>query len=821
MLPDALVSVLAVDPVPWARSQMAFTLAFHIILVPLGVSWSVMTLIANYRGIRHGDQDAMLLAQRWSKYMAVTFAVGAVTGTVLSFEFGLLWPKFMGQWGAAFGIPFAFEGIFFFAEAVFISIYIFGWRRLKPWAHFWTGVPIAVAGIFGSISVVSANAWMNSPQGVTLDSSGKVTDVDPMGVIFNDAMPLMAAHMVVAAYLVGGFLIASVYAFGMLKGAPTATTGWASSSGSPWPRSPRRSRWESATRWRAGSTASSPPSSPRSRWCRRPAATRPRSCWAASTRQEGWREDFPIPGLASWLSDPSTGKNTVVQGLDDVPKEDRPTIHEVNVVHLAWDIMVGLGTLLFLLTLWYWAAWIFRRDMPRSRWFLRCAAVSGFLSVVTLEAGWTVSEVGRQPWIVYEKMKVEDAATANTGIWITFIGVVCLYVGLGVTTILVLRGMARRFRGSDRFEEADVPYGPSRACDPVRRGPEGARLMDTTAAVIMFAGITVYAIFGGADFGAGFWDLVAGGTRRGERPREVIDHSIAPVWEANHVWLVFVFVVLWTCFPVAYASITLTMFVPLSLAALGIVLRGASFAFRKAVFRTRDRRNFGAAFALSSILVPYCLGAVVGGIASGRVPSGGRAGDPWASWINPTSVLGGVLAVCVTAYLAAFFLVRDAGRLSDEPMVAYFRRRAAGAAVAAGLVSLAGIFVLSSDAEYLFDGLTSRALPLVILSAVCGVGCPRPAHPTGPARSATDSRGCGGQRHPGLGGGAVGLPAAREPDGLGGGGAVGHHHCGAGGHRTGRDPHRPVVCPPLRARPENASAGGGHARTQWTEVVVA
>ena len=146
MLTDALSSALVVDPVPWARSQMAFTLAFHIILVPLGVSWSVMTLIANYRGIKHDDQDAMLVAQRWSKYMAVTFAVGAVTGTVLSFEFGLLWPKFMGQWGAAFGVPFAFEGIFFFTEAVFISIYIFGWRRLKPWAHFWTGVPIAVGG---------------------------------------------------------------------------------------------------------------------------------------------------------------------------------------------------------------------------------------------------------------------------------------------------------------------------------------------------------------------------------------------------------------------------------------------------------------------------------------------------------------------------------------------------------------------------------------------------------------------------------------------------------------------------------------------------
>jgi cytochrome bd ubiquinol oxidase subunit II len=257
--------------------------------------------------------------------------------------------------------------------------------------------------------------------------------------------------------------------------------------------------------------------------------------------------------------------------------------------------------------------------------------------------------------------------------------------------------------------------------------------MSTAAAVILFAAIIMYAVFGGADFGAGFWDLVAGGAKRGERPREVIDHSIAPVWEANHVWLVFTFVVLWTCFPEAYASITLTLFVPLTLAALGIVLRGASFAFRKAVFRTRDRRNFGAAFALSSVLVPYCLGAVVGSIASGRVPSGGEAGDPWHSWVNPTSVVGGVLAVCVGAYLAAFFLVRDARRLSDDAMVGYFRRRAAAAGAVAGLVAFVGIFVLSNDATYLFDGLSSRALPLVLLSAVCGVGAllllRRPAWP--------------------------------------------------------------------------------------------
>ena len=169
--------------------------------------------------------------------------------------------------------------------------------------------------------------------------------------------------------------------------------------------------------------------------------------------------------------------------------------------------------------------------------------------------------------------------------------------------------------------------------------------MATAAAVVLFFGVVAYAIFGGADFGAGFWDLVAGGTKRGERPREIIDHSIGPVWEANHVWLIFIFVVLWTCFPEAYESIWLTLFVPLTLAAFGIVLRGAGFAFRKAVFRTRDRRNFGAAFAISSVLVPYFMGSVAGAIASGRVPAGGQAGDPWSSWVNPTSILGGVLAV--------------------------------------------------------------------------------------------------------------------------------------------------------------------------------
>jgi cytochrome d ubiquinol oxidase subunit II len=246
--------------------------------------------------------------------------------------------------------------------------------------------------------------------------------------------------------------------------------------------------------------------------------------------------------------------------------------------------------------------------------------------------------------------------------------------------------------------------------------------MRTAVAVVMFLSVTAYAVFGGADFGAGFWDLIAGGAARGARPRALVDHSIGPVWEANHMWLIFTLVLLWTAFPQAFTSITVTLFVPLSVAALGIVLRGSSFAFRKVAFRTADERNFGAAFAISSVLVPYSMGALAGSIASGRAPAGGRTGDIWSSWFNPTSVLGGVLAVTACAYLASVYLVWDARRLHQPDMAEYFRRRAIAAAAVAGIVAFAGIFVLHSDARYVYDGLTSRALPLVILSAVCGLG---------------------------------------------------------------------------------------------------
>jgi len=246
--------------------------------------------------------------------------------------------------------------------------------------------------------------------------------------------------------------------------------------------------------------------------------------------------------------------------------------------------------------------------------------------------------------------------------------------------------------------------------------------MSDTVAVVLLLALTTYAVFGGADFGAGFWDLIAGGPEQGRRPRELIEHSLGPVWEANHVWLIFVFVVTWTAFSEAYASIMLTLFVPLTIAALGIVLRGASFAFRKSVVSLRNRRLFGVAFAASSVLVPYCMGAVAGGIASGRVPAGGKAGDPVDSWINPTSVVTGVLAVTSVAYLAAVYLVWEARRDDNAEMADYFRRRAVVSAVVVAVVGAVGMVVLHNDAPYVFDGMTGRALPVVVVGVAFGLG---------------------------------------------------------------------------------------------------
>jgi cytochrome d ubiquinol oxidase subunit II len=239
------------------------------------------------------------------------------------------------------------------------------------------------------------------------------------------------------------------------------------------------------------------------------------------------------------------------------------------------------------------------------------------------------------------------------------------------------------------------------------------------AAAILWVGATFYALFGGADFGGGFWDLFAGWDERGQRPRDVIQRSLTPVWEANHVWLIFVLVVLWTAFPPAFSAIFTTLYVPIALAALGIVLRGAGFAFRKSIVGLRERRAMGATFAISSVLTPFFMGTVVGAIAAGNVPAEGN-GDAFSSWLAPLPLLIGAMFVASGAYLAAVFLVGDARRGGDEEMERYFERRALAAAVAAGAFAVAGLFALHSEARYVFDRLTAEGLPLVILSLLCG-----------------------------------------------------------------------------------------------------
>jgi cytochrome bd ubiquinol oxidase subunit II len=240
------------------------------------------------------------------------------------------------------------------------------------------------------------------------------------------------------------------------------------------------------------------------------------------------------------------------------------------------------------------------------------------------------------------------------------------------------------------------------------------------AAVILWVGATFYALFGGADFGGGLWDLIAGDATKGERPRALIQRSLTPVWEANHVWLIFILVVLWTAFPPAFSAVMTTLYVPLALAAVGIVLRGSGFAFRKSIEGLSGRRAAGAAFALSSVLTPFFMGSVVGAIAAGNVPAAGD-GDAFSSWLEPLPLLVGLLFVATGAYLSAVFLCDDARRAGETDLERYFARRALAAALVAGVAAAAGLVALHADARYVYDRLLDQGLPLVVLSGVCGL----------------------------------------------------------------------------------------------------
>jgi cytochrome d ubiquinol oxidase subunit I len=432
-----------------AREQMAFTLGFHIVLVPFGVAFTFLMLIANYRALRRGDDDALRLAQRWSRVAAVLFAVGAVSGTVLSFEMGLLWPGLMRRYGASYGLPFAVEGIFFFLEAIFVAIYIFGWRRLRPWPHFWTGVPVTLAGLGGTSSVVAANAWMNRPGGVTI-RDGQVVDVDPGRVFFNGAFWYEMLHMFLAAYIVAGFLVAGVYAVALLKG--------------------RRDHYHRLGFRIAFTTAAIAMPlqivvgdvAAREVYHHEPAkfaaiealpdtSTHVPETIGGVVVNGHVRFGIELPNGASLLA--GFRPSTQIRGLDAIPAAVRPSDRLVTIVHLSFDVMVGTGFALLALSVWYGWSWWRRRDLPRSRWFLRAAAIAGVVSVVSLESGWVVTEVGRQPWTVVGLLLTRDAVTTSGNMWIFFAGTSLLYAMVGTATIMVLRAMRRRWATS-------VPYGP-------------------------------------------------------------------------------------------------------------------------------------------------------------------------------------------------------------------------------------------------------------------------------------------------------------------------------------------------------------------------
>ena len=416
-----------------ARQMQALSFAVHIPLVCFGIAFPALLLYVESLYLRTGDELYRRLARRWTRILVALFAAGVVTGTILSFEMGLLWPSFTGTFGSVFGLGFAIEGFSFFMEAIFIGIYVYGWSRLSPRAHFASGIPIAIAGFTGSLTVISVNGWMNHPTGFHL-SRGRVVDVHPLSALFgNSYFWHELVHMYLAGYMVTGFVLAGAYAFGRLRG-----------------------RWGRYERTAlaiplAVATLASVAQVFVGDWNGREVATAQPTKLAAfeglgpTTKGApvhilGWyahghvEYGIPIPRLLSLLAFHST--RATVQGLDAVPPADRPP---VNVVRIAFQTMVGIGSLLALLSVVYLVARVRRRRLPESAWFYRALAAAAPLSVVALIAGWVTTEVGRQPWVVYRVMRTSEAVTGAGGIPVGYATLAAVYLALaaGVAWVLV------------------------------------------------------------------------------------------------------------------------------------------------------------------------------------------------------------------------------------------------------------------------------------------------------------------------------------------------------------------------------------------------
>jgi cytochrome d ubiquinol oxidase subunit I len=419
-----------------ARMQMALSLGWHIVIACFGVGFPVLVLLAEWRGHRTGDKTYDLLARRWAKSLAVLFAVGAVSGTILSFELGILWPGLMGRFGEVIGLPFAIEGIAFFVEAIFLGVYLYGWDRLSTRAHLLAGIPVAVSGVASAWFVVTANAWMNQPRGFVLDHQGNVLHPDPVKAMFNPATPVETTHMIFAAYLVAGFGVASVYAWSWLRG--------------------NRDRYT-----RLGfllpftfAAVFALPQVVVGDWAARFLADKQPVKLAAIEGLHETRRGAPlhvggvveIPKGLSLLAQHDPDAEVI--GLDSVPPEDRPPLLPVRI---AFQVMVALGTGFLALSAWFGLVWWRRRDLPRPRLFMYGALLAGPGAVVALEAGWIVTEVGRQPWIVYGVMRTSEAVTHATGIRYGYYALLVVYSAMTAATVYVLRRLARlpREAGAD------------------------------------------------------------------------------------------------------------------------------------------------------------------------------------------------------------------------------------------------------------------------------------------------------------------------------------------------------------------------------------
>jgi cytochrome d ubiquinol oxidase subunit I len=396
-----------------------------------------MVLFVEWLGHRTGDRLYLTLARRWTRVMVALFAVGVITGTVLSFEMGLLWPNFTGTFGSVFGLGFAIEGFSFFMEAIFIGIYVYGSGRLSARAHLWSGIPIVITGFTGSLMVISVNAWMNHPGGFHLHG-GKVVDVDPFEALFaNSYLWHELVHMYIAGYIVSGFIVAACYAVARLRG--------------------RWSRYERTAMAIPLTVAAlaAPVQVLVGDWAARDVATTQPIKLAAfeglykSTRGApehilGWYTDqqvkygIAIPHLLSFLAFHSW--NAKVQGLETVPASQRPPI---NIERFAFQTMVGIGTLMALLGVVYLAIWIRRKRLPESTWFYRAVVLAGPLSVVALISGWVVTEVGRQPWVVYRVMTTAAAVTGARGIPVGYGVLAATYLAVAAGLVWVLRRLAR------------------------------------------------------------------------------------------------------------------------------------------------------------------------------------------------------------------------------------------------------------------------------------------------------------------------------------------------------------------------------------------